>query len=167
MIRRIAPILFAMSVPALIATVNPTIAQAAKVGEGAVTSVNFPGQASAKEFAVANGDIVEVTTYEPQQDDPEFGYKKGMKYNMLVVTKMVDGKRGPQSFIVFDVNEPTLERQLKGSSTIQGIGTTNQSIQKGDKVVVSTQAAAGGGTDVTFDVFRANKSVATFSFVRK
>ena len=146
----------------------PMPASAELVGNGTVIDVNWPGQGNVKNFDVANGDTVQGRhgEYTPQKDTK--WVNAGEVYNLLMVTKP---KSKAQLFVVFSGTgheTPALEDTLNVVDTlVAGIGTTNQSIREGDRVEIRTQSAQGGGTDVTFDVFRKQASVATFSFVQK
>ncbi len=60
MIRGIASTIFAMSVPAIVLTINPTITQAAQSGDGVVVGVT-PGDS----FSVSNGAVVQGGTGVP------------------------------------------------------------------------------------------------------
>ncbi|MBD1807880.1 hypothetical protein H6F98_20850 [Microcoleus sp. FACHB-SPT15] len=159
MIRGIASTLFAMSIPAIVLTVNPTINQAAQSGEGVVVGVT-PGDS----FTVSNGAVVQGGTgaFTPTADDTEVGIVAGATYSAVTVTQ-----GNSQAVIQYSVDDPNLQDKLSGINTVvAGIGS-GTTIKRGDEVVVSTQPAEGGGIDITFDVYRSNSPVATFSFVHK
>ena len=145
----------------------PPLARADVVGDGTVVDVNWPGKEAATCFDVANGDTVGGGhgLYTPKQD--AHWAKAGEKYNLIVVTKPASSA---QLFIVFwgtGHEHPNLDTSLGQIDTVvRGVGVGNQPIQEGDTVKISTQAAEGGGVDVTLDVYRGRAAVATFSFVQ-
>jgi hypothetical protein len=147
---------------------SPVLALAEVVGNGTVTGVNWPGKGTVKDFTVANGDAVTGGhgAYTPTQATK--WVKAGEKYNLIMVT---EPKTRAQLFVVFTGTgheHPFLETTLEHiNAVVQGIGTGNRPIQEGDTIKISTQAAAGGGVDVTLDVYRGKAAVATFSFVQK
>lgn len=130
-----------------------------------VTGVNKPGDAAFTTFKVANGDKIEFTKYKPNKDDKSVGIVKGTTYNMFMITQ----KDKSQAFIVWSPDEPKWQDRLsKTNTTIRGLGVGSlNDLRRGDECHVSVQSAKGGGTDVTLDVWRNRKSVATFSFVVK
>ncbi|HEV7505247.1 MAG TPA: hypothetical protein VGS07_10070 [Thermoanaerobaculia bacterium] len=147
---------------------SPALALAEVVGNGTVVGVNWPGQGNVKDFAVANGDTVSGghEAYTPKQATK--WVKAGEKYNLIMVTQP---KSHAQLFIVFSGTgheHPYLERTLdRINAVVQGIGTGDKPAREGDTVKISTQAAEGGGVDVTLDVYRGQTAVSTFSFVQK
>ena len=152
---------------------HPTSAEAATqnaspvVGNGKIFGVNKPGDANFKAFVPKNGDRVETTLYTPKDDsNKDLGLVKGQKYTMLMITQ--PGNNNAQGFFYWAANTPALQNTLLNKSTVvRGIGTTNQPLMRGDTFDIRTQPAQGGGTDVTFDLKRGNKYIATFSFVVK
>lgn len=130
-----------------------------------VTGVNKPGDRAFNTLKVDNGDKIVFTKYQPTQDDRSVGIVKGSRYNMFMITK----KDNSQAFIVWSPDDPKWQDRLSKTSTVvRGIGGGgNNTLMRGDDCHVSVQSARGGGTDVTIDVWRKNKSVATFSFVVK
>ncbi len=146
----------------------PALALADVVGNGTVVGVNWPGKGTVKDFAAANGDAVSGGhgAYTPKETTK--WVKAGEKYNLIMVTKTGSNA---QLFIVFTGTgreHPALETTLEHIGTVvHGIGTGSKTIQEGDTIKISTQAAKGGGIDVTLDVYRGKASVATFSFVQK
>ena len=147
---------------------SPALALAEVGGHGTGVGVNWPGQGSVRALTVANGDAVTGghKAYTPEKTTK--WVKAGEKYNLIMVTQP---KSHAQIFIVFTGTgheHPYLETTLEHINTVvQGIGTSNKPIQEGDTVNISTQAAAGGGVDVTLDVYRGQTAVSTFSFVQK
>ena len=145
----------------------PPLARADVVGDGTVVGVNWPGKGAATSFEVANDDTVGGGhgLYTPEADTR--WVKGGEKYNLILVTKPASSA---QVFIVFSGTgheHPYLETTLGQIDTVvRGVGVGNQPIQEGDTVKISTQAAEGGGVDVTLDVYRGKAAVATFSFVQ-
>lgn len=137
------------------------------VGNGTIFGVNKPGDANFKAFVPKNGDKIETTLYTPNNDqNKDLGLVKGQKYTMLMITQPNNNKA--QAFFYWAANTPDLQGKLLYKSTvIRGLGTTNQPVMRGDKFDIRTQPAQGGGLDVTFDIKRGNKYVATFSFVVK
>ena len=146
----------------------PALAPADVVGNGTVVDVNWPGQGDAKDFDVANRGAVSGghEAYTPKQATK--WVKAGEKYNLIMVTKP---ESRAQLFIVFwgtGHEHPALESTLDHiAAVVRGIGVGDKTIQEGDTVKLSTQAAEGGGIDVTLDVYRGSAPVATFSFVQK
>jgi len=136
------------------------------VGKGVVTGVNEEANASTNTFTIQNGDRVETTTFKPKDEAaamPDLGIVFGSEYTMLVITH-----NKTQAFLVWSVDTPQLQDAIgKASTTVKGIGTTNQPIMRGDVFDMRTGNEAGGGTGVTFDIYRDNKAIATFSFVVK
>ena len=147
---------------------SPALALAGVVGNGTVVGVNWPGHGNVTDFDVANNDAVSGghEAYTPEQATK--WVKAGEKYNLIMVTKP---KSHAQLFIVFSGTgheHPYLETTLDHiDAAVQGIGVGDKPIQEGDTVKISTQAAEGGGVDVTLDVYRGKAAVATFSFVQK
>ena len=137
------------------------------VGNGKIFGVNKPGDANFKAIVPKNGDRVETTLYTPNDDkNKDLGLVKGQKYTMLMITQ--PGNNNAQGFFYWAANTPALQNTLLNKSTVvRGIGTTNQPLMRGDTFDIRTQPAQGGGTDVTFDLKRGNKYLATFSFVVK
>ncbi|MFN8000737.1 MAG: hypothetical protein U0X75_06945 [Acidobacteriota bacterium] len=85
---------------------------------------------------------------------------------MLMLTQ--PGNNNAQGFFYWAANTPALQNILLNKSTVvRGVGTKNQPLMRGDTYDIRTQPAQGGGTDVTFDVKRGGKYIATFSFVVK
>jgi hypothetical protein len=136
------------------------------VGKGVVTGINEESNPNTKTFTIQNGDRVETTTFEPKDAAaamPDLGIAAGLKYTALVLTH-----NKTQAFLVWSVDTPALQNSIIGASTeVQGIGTTNQPIMRGDVFAIRTGHEANGGTGVTFDIYRGNSAVATFSFVVK
>lgn len=119
---------------------------------------------SSKAFKVGNGDKVQFAKFTPTADDPAVGISKTLKYNSFMITN-----KSGQAHIVWSPDQPVWQDKLSKTNTVVrglGVGVANE-IMRGDVCRVSVQAAQGGGTDVTLDVFRNNKAVATFSFVVK
>jgi len=147
---------------------TPALALGDVVGNGTVVGVNWPGKGTIDDFDVANGDAVSGGhgAYTPQQATK--WVKAGEKYNLIMVTKPASRA---QLFIVFTGTgreHPYLETTLDHINTlVRGIGVGDKSVQEGDTVKISTQAAEGGGVDVTLDVYRGQTAVSTFSFVQK
>jgi hypothetical protein len=134
------------------------------VGGGVVTGVNKPGDGSFNAFTVGNGDEITSTKYQPTKDDVDVRTVAGATYNMLMITQPKNNKA--QAFIVWSPDDPKVQDRLEGANTtVQGIGTTNQAIQRGDTIEMRTGPAEGGGFGVTLDIKRGNNYVATFSFV--
>lgn len=130
-----------------------------------VTGVNKPGDADFNALKVGNGDKIEHTKYAPTKDDKEVRIVKGTTYNMFMITK----KDGSKAFIVWSPDQAKWQDKLAKTNTVVsglGVGSLNN-LMRGDDCHVSVQAAQGGGTDVTIDVWRNKKAVATFSFVVK
>ena len=137
------------------------------VGNGKIFGINKPGDANFKAFVPKNGDKIETTLYTPNNDSTkDLGLVKGQKYTMLMITQ--PGNNNAQGFFYWAANTPALQNILLNKSTVvRGIGTTNQPLMRGDTFDIRTQPAQGGGTDVTFDIKRGGKYIATFSFVVK
>ncbi|HEY7213391.1 MAG TPA: hypothetical protein VIC28_02125 [Thermoanaerobaculia bacterium] len=149
-------------------SLSPALAFAGVVGNGTVVGVNWPGKGTVDDFDVANGDAVSGghAVYTPKQATK--WVKAGEKYNLIMVTKPASRA---QLFVVFTGTgheHPYLETTLdRIDAVVRGIGVGDHPIQEGDTVKISTQAAEGGGVDVTLDVYRKTAAVATFSFVQK
>lgn len=128
-----------------------------------VTGVNRPGDAGFDTMTVDNRDKVEGTTYESEADDVDVGIVAGTSYNMFMITQADDA----QAFIVWSPDKPIWQDLLKSANTVvAGIGSPGpNTLMRGDDVQISVQEAPGGGIDVTLDVSRDGKAVATFSFV--
>ncbi len=130
-----------------------------------VTGVNKPGDSKFTTFKVENGDKIEFAKYKPTSDDKGAGIAKGITYNTFMITK----KDKSQAFIVWSPDDPKWQDKLSKTNTViqvLGVGSPNN-LMRGDSCNVSVQPAQGGGTDVTIDVWRNKKSVATYSFVVK
>lgn len=163
----------ALAFCATLQTTRPISAEAATqnaspvVGNGKIFGVNKPGDANFKAIVPKNGDKVETTLYTPNNDsNKDLGLVKGQKYTMLMLTQ--PGNNNAQGFFYWAANTPALQNILLNKSTVvRGIGTTNQPLMRGDTFDIRTQPAQGGGTDVTFDLKRGGKYIATFSFVVK
>jgi hypothetical protein len=136
------------------------------VGKGVVISVNEPGNPNTKTFTIQNGDRVEMTRFKPKDADaamPDLGIAFGLEYTASVVTHADN----TQAFFVWSVDTPDLQDRMEpAATTVHGIGTTNQPIMRGDVFAIRT-GNEDGGLGVTFDIYRGNSAIATFSFVVK
>ncbi len=132
---------------------------------GIVTGVNKPGDGTFDTFTVQNGNQVTYAKYAPVTDDVAVKIAGGLTYNMFMITQ--PDNNDAQAFIVWSPDDPTWQDKLSKTDTeVSGIGDPGpNTLKRGDSVQISVQSAEGGGTDVTLDVWRDNKAVATFSFV--
>lgn len=137
------------------------------VGKGVVTGVNKPDDANFDAFTVQNGDRVETAEFAPEDDAaayPDLGIVAGQKYPWLMITQ--PDNNNAQAFFVWEVDDPSLQDLLwYQTSEVRGIGASNQPIMRGDTFEIRTQDAENGGLDITFDIYRDNTPVGTFSFV--
>ena len=127
------------------------------IATGFVVSVNTGGT-----MTVKNGDHIEADTYAPTETEfPKL--PAGSKYNIFQITS---ADNEVQAMLYFGNDDPKWQDFLQNnfqSSKVKGIGTQgDNTLREGDTYKV-TYGKGGGVEGLTWDVFRGNKSVGTFS----
>lgn len=123
-----------------------------------VEGINRAGDAGFKSFEVNNGDLIEVTTTQ----------KTNGKTNTFVISQ--GPNRGTQAFLYFSTDRATWQDALRAAGTfkVAGLGVLSggrkNTLQAKDTYRLSAQQdKPNGPINLTWDVFRNNQSVATFS----
>ena len=137
-------------------------------GTGVVTSVNQPGNSTFDTFQVRFNDVISYATWAPDKDVTvgESRYAAGQDYNLFIIDSSEN--KGTQAFIAWESRNDGYLRKVKDKIYALGEGAAN-TLKKGDTIKISSQTAEGKPDylDVTIDVWRDNKAVATFSFITK
>lgn len=140
------------------------------VASGIVIGVNQPGNAKFDTFKMNFKDSVSSTIFQfdEEQKIEDKTLKADKKYMGLVCGSAK--AKGAQAFLVWNpIGDKELPALLNSKGAIYGLGGGANSLMKGDefKIMVGPTGKGGpfGALDVTVDVWRGKKAVATFSFM--
>lgn len=124
-------------------------------GNGKV--IKWDTRSNLKESAPKKGDTVTTSIVTSNGKD---GMTNGAKYTRLMLTQPGRGIM----YFYYAADTPQIQDQLNNKkATVFAVCNSTKPWAEGDKVTIQTQAAQGGGTDVTFTV----EGKGCFSFIAK